>query len=654
MAAKYMRARLDQQIRAQDDLEHPGAPRDEIKKLLCLRYGATLGEVEKRRGEDWPSAVARTAAIRGNRSRPDVNAYLVEWEPSAATEWFRREVDRRWPAGKVGAPFLAADPVTLWTVCLALDLAPHRTARLADDPFPAPPLLITGPTGIGKELLAKAIHECSGDSQRNPGPFGAINCGGLPTQLLESELFGHERGAFTGAVKEKKGLVEEYKNGTLFLDEVGDMPPEVQVRLLRFLNNGEARRVGANASYQATPRIIAATHVDLTERASKGEFRTDLLHRLRGRHLHIRGLAERPPSSLGTTVGQFLEFVSSLRGQTAPQLTTELRVALTKYSWPGNMRELKYVIERLLDGRPQSGMVGVEVLPEEIVAAFLASTPIPMVDVLSVMAARERGESQAHLHARLTLLLGERFVQHQKRPLTRASSLQQTAKTVQRVGRVLDLEKAAEPYVRLLGWAAQEAMAEEFQTDTLAQLKVAADQLQVEIGDALRTYQQLTDSLRAEARKGTADLQGALRESESKYVATAVLAAAVRIAQESDNKVVQSVVRFAENLLELAELPPFRDAAKGFGQRLGSMSPSDARELFGRPENEVSADARWAKARGNLRALEREISDAGSLTVAAKALGVRPETLSRTRSALRATAGAKKHKKSRRLSRGAR
>jgi DNA-binding NtrC family response regulator len=653
MAARYMRAHLDDQIRQHEDVERPGAPPDELRELLRLRYGALLAGVVKQRGEDWQTTVARAAGTRGDGPRPGVNARLIEWDPVAGTEWFRREVDRRWPADQVGAPFLAADPVTLWTVCLALDLAPHRTAKLADDPFPAPPLLITGPTGIGKELLAKAIHECSGDGRRGPGPFGAINCGGLPTQLLESELFGHERGAFTGAVKEKKGLVEQYKDGTLFLDEVGDMPPEVQVRLLRFLNNGEARRVGSNTSYHATPRIIAATHVDLAERASKGEFRTDLLHRLRGRHLHFRGLAERPQSSLGTTLGQFLAFASSLRGQPPPQLTTELRVALTKYSWPGNMREVKYVVERMLDTRAQQGMVGLEVLPEEMIAAYLASTPTPMVDVLTVMARRERGEPQIHLHARLTLLLGERFSQHQKRELTRAASLEQTAGTVRRIGRVLDLEAAAEPYARILEWAAQEAMAEEFQKDTLAELKAAADQLQVEIGDAFRTYQELTDRLRDEARKGASELQGALRESEAQYAATAVLAAGVRIAQESDSKVVHGVVRFAENLLQLAESPPFRDAAKRFGQRLGSMSPQDAREIFGRAEDEMTATTRWTQARGSLSALEREIVDAGTVTAAAKALGIRPETLSRTRSALRREAAKKSRKKARRLKRGA-
>lgn len=637
LAARYMRAHLDAELQKSDDLNFAGAPPDSIRRLLRLRYGLALADVDKKAGERWPIAVARASAARVRRARDDIDAYVVEWDAAAATAWFRAEVERRWPREKVGAPFLAADIVTLWTVCLALDLAPHRTTQFADDRFPAPPLLITGPTGIGKELLSKAIHERSGSNK----PFGAINCGGLPTQLLESELFGHVKGAFTGATGNKKGLVEEYQHGTLFLDEVGDMPPEVQVRLLRFLNDGEARRLGANTSYHAFPRIIAATHVDLDAKAEKREFRRDLLHRLRGRQLHLHGLAERPPGTLAPVVGQFLDFAASAQNQARPKLTAEVRVALGTYAWPGNMRELKYVIERVLVRGSRRELVELDALPDEIVASYFARTPPPVVDVLSIAAARDRGGPAEHLQSLSKLLLGERLKQHEERTDTRAASLRRTAAVVERIGRALGLEKESTPHVEVLLMAAQEAVADEFQKETLGRLRAAAKDLDLDLEPAVGMYEAMAQKLREQARTKSARLARATKASEGRYAVTATLAAAVRVARESESKLVGSAMKFAETLLELAESAPFADAAKDLGESLRSLTLAEARagfhEIVGRSGNEALGGLDWRAARNDLSALEHAVKESGSITAAAERFEKRPETLSRRLKELRAS-----------------
>ena len=152
-------------------------------------------------------------------------------------------------------------------------------------------VLITGESGTGKELVARALHR---HSPRAAGPFVAINTAAIPKDLLESELFGHERGAFTGAQALRRGRFEQAEGGTLFLDEIGDMPPDLQMRLLRVLSDGEYYRVGGHAPLKANVRIIAATHQDLEERVRQGLFREDLLHRLNVVRLRLPPLRERP------------------------------------------------------------------------------------------------------------------------------------------------------------------------------------------------------------------------------------------------------------------------------------------------------------------------------------------------------------------------
>ena len=203
------------------------------------------------------------------------------------------------------------------------------------------PVLVTGETGTGKDLVARALHECS---RRRTYPFTPVNCGSLTETLLESELFGHERGAFTGAEKAAKGLFEETGHGTILLDEIGDISPRLQATLLRVLETGEIRAVGSSKTRQIHCRIIAATNVDLEELAAEKHFRKDLFFRLQRLLIHIQPLRERR-ADIPLLARHFLD--SGRRIGIHATLTKELRDALRAYDWPGNVRELKNVIERM-------------------------------------------------------------------------------------------------------------------------------------------------------------------------------------------------------------------------------------------------------------------------------------------------------------------
>jgi two-component system NtrC family response regulator len=204
------------------------------------------------------------------------------------------------------------------------------------------PVLITGETGTGKELTAQAIHE---RSLRKQGPFVPINCGAIPETLLESELFGHERGAFTGAVQQKKGKLEAAAGGTLFLDEVGDLLPSLQVKLLRFLQKGTFERVGGHETLHVDARIIAATNVDLKAAIKRNLFREDLYYRLGVMHIHIPPLRERGEDTLLMAM-LFLKQAADLHRKPIRSYTPEALIALRSYPWPGNVRELSNRVRR--------------------------------------------------------------------------------------------------------------------------------------------------------------------------------------------------------------------------------------------------------------------------------------------------------------------
>ena len=204
-------------------------------------------------------------------------------------------------------------------------------------------VLITGESGTGKELVARALHE---RSRRAEGAFVAINTAAIPSELLESELFGHERGAYTGADRARAGRFEQADGGTLFLDEIGDMPAALQVKLLRVLEEGKVQRVGASQAKPVNVRLLAATHQNLAQKIQAGTFREDLYYRLNVIPVHIPALRERPDD-----IGQLAEHLMTEAARelhmNPPILLDEAVDSLKNYDWPGNVRELKNVMRRL-------------------------------------------------------------------------------------------------------------------------------------------------------------------------------------------------------------------------------------------------------------------------------------------------------------------
>ncbi len=205
-------------------------------------------------------------------------------------------------------------------------------------------VLIHGESGTGKELIARAIHFASPRAQRR---FLSINCGALPENLLESELFGHERGAFTGAVREKKGLFHEADRGTLFLDEIGEMTPAMQVKLLRALQERTVRKVGGTQEEPVDVRIIAATNQDLEGKIARGEFREDLYYRINVIPIHLPPLRQRR-EDIPLLADFFIDKYSRQMEQPPKRLSVEAMRIVEGYDWPGNVRELENLIERLL------------------------------------------------------------------------------------------------------------------------------------------------------------------------------------------------------------------------------------------------------------------------------------------------------------------
>ena len=200
--------------------------------------------------------------------------------------------------------------------------------------------LILGETGTGKDIVAQAIHKCS----KKRGPFITVNCAAIPSELLESELFGHEKGSFTGADKQRKGRFEQSSGGSLFLDEIGDMPLPLQAKLLRAIESKSIQRVGGAEDIKIDLRLICATHRDLEKKVESGEFRADLFFRINVLPINVPSLAERRTDipSLQQTLLKNLKIDYTQK----PIFTTDAITALCKHNWPGNVRELKNVIER--------------------------------------------------------------------------------------------------------------------------------------------------------------------------------------------------------------------------------------------------------------------------------------------------------------------
>jgi len=286
-----------------------------------------------------------------------------------------RHGDPATPAG-----LASSSPAMLRT----LDLA-RRVARVDST------VLITGESGSGKERLARFIHD---ESARTAGPFLAINCAAVPETLLESELFGHARGSFTGASQDRAGLFEAANGGTLLLDEIGDVPPAMQVKLLRVLQEREVRRVGENRVRPINVRVLAATNRDLLADVHAARFRQDLYYRLRVVEVMVPPLRQRREDIL-PLARQLLAGAAKRFGKKAPALEPEAANLLLRYMWPGNVRELENALERAL-ALARSDRIGVDVLPPEVSAA---PPTVETADEVRTLAEVERDYIAAALRA---------------------------------------------------------------------------------------------------------------------------------------------------------------------------------------------------------------------------------------------------------------
>ena len=256
----------------------------------------------------------------------------------------------------------------------AMQTVLRTVARLADTDST---VLMTGESGVGKDLMAAALHA---QSSRRNGKFVPINCGGITETILESELFGHRRGSFTGAVSDKKGLFEEAHRGVLFLDEIGEMALMMQVRLLRFLQEGEIRRIGDTETRRVDVRLILATHRNLEEELAAGRFRQDFYYRINVVTVHIPPLRERP-DDIQPLVHYYLPRLAVRLRRNVKDLTPEALDLLMAYSWPGNIRELKNTIERALN------MASAETITEaDLPATITVKAPPPAARTLAAEA----------------------------------------------------------------------------------------------------------------------------------------------------------------------------------------------------------------------------------------------------------------------------
>jgi two-component system response regulator AtoC len=251
-------------------------------------------------------------------------------------------------------------------------------------------VLVGGESGTGKELVARAIHRLS---PRNDGAFIAVNCGAIPATLLESELFGHRKGAFTDATRDRKGLFEEANGGTLFLDEIGELPLGLQVKLLRVLQEEEIRRLGDTQDVKVDVRVVAATARDLASEVKRGAFREDLYYRLNVLSLNLPPLRERR-EDIPLLVEHFVQRMNARMGLSVTGATAEAMRLLIESDWPGNVRELENTVERAMV-LTEGLQIDVESLPDRfrLPASRLVATPPPVVDGdLSIKRASRRAE----------------------------------------------------------------------------------------------------------------------------------------------------------------------------------------------------------------------------------------------------------------------
>ncbi len=282
-------------------------------ELLHALRTAREGSTEGQRVEE--SLAPRMAAIEETRNQSEASTFPSRVERAVPVELL---------------PGMMGGSVPMRELARMVRLVSPRSATV----------LIEGETGTGKELVAKAVHQLSERAQKS---FTVLNCAAIPESLLEAELFGHTRGAFTGAVTARTGRIEAAHGGTLFLDEIGEMPLALQAKMLRFLEGGELQRVGENETLRVDVRVIAATHQQLEKRAGEGTFRLDLYHRLAVFPVEVPALRDRMED-----VPELVEYLLAELGRAMPRkaISAAALEKLTEYSWPGNVRELKHVLER--------------------------------------------------------------------------------------------------------------------------------------------------------------------------------------------------------------------------------------------------------------------------------------------------------------------
>ena len=368
------------------------------ERIVCLEThcrgkGDAVCRMEGRRAGDWPSEATDLLSFYDQ-------AGLNEDLTSLTNRLHRLEQERRQARSQEGSRsdvrephgLIARSPSMRRVVELALHVAPVDST-----------VLITGPSGSGKERVARLIHD---HSSRAAGPFLAINCGALPRELLESELFGHKRGAFTGATSDRPGIFEAARHGTLLLDEVGEIPHDVQIRLLRVLQERTVRRVGENVDREIDVRLLAATHRNVDQLVKTGALREDFLYRLRVLRLEVPTLRERRDDILPLAQA-CLDEVAQRTGCPARRFSRDAVERLLSWPWPGNVRELQNAVEY---GAviARTDVIELADLPPELVRQQLPTPPAPSPSTEVGASERLEDLERAHIERIVALCDGNK------------------------------------------------------------------------------------------------------------------------------------------------------------------------------------------------------------------------------------------------------